>query len=65
MRAPNQQELKIAERVSSYNAGDMVTVTRIDEREEERRKWKAYHRSICKYRAGISKALSSKGNKSS
>ena len=63
--APMQQELKIAERVDAYNAGEMDKVARIDEREEQRRKWKAYHRSVHKYHAGISQALSSKGNSSS
>ena len=62
--APTQQELKIAERVAAYNAGDMDKVARIDEREEHRCKWKCYRRSVRKYHAGISKASSSKGNSS-
>ena len=65
VRAPTQQELKIAERVAAYSSGDMDKVARIDEREEQRRKWKSYHRSVRRYHAGISKASSSKGNSSS
>ena len=65
VRAPTQQELKIAERVAANNAGDMDKVARIDEREEKRRRWKSYHRSVRKYHAGISKASSSKVNSSS
>ena len=65
IRATTQQELKIAESVATYNSGDMDEITRIDEREEKRRKWKSYHRSVGKYHAGISKALPSKGNSSS
>ena len=34
VRALKQQELKIAERVVAYNAGDMEKVARIDERGE-------------------------------
>ena len=60
--APTKQELKIAERFAAYNSADMDKVTWIDEREEQRRKWKSYHRSIRKYHAGIPKASSSKGN---
>ena len=41
IRAAAQQELKITERVTAYNAGDMDKVSRIDEREEQRRKWKS------------------------
>ena len=65
VRVPLQQELKIAERVAAYNSGDLGKVARLDEREEERRKWKSYHCSVRKYRAGISKASSSKSNSSS
>ena len=65
VRAPTQQELNIAERFAAYNSAGMDKVARIDKREEDRRKWKAYHRSIRKYRAGVSKASSSKGNNSS
>ena len=61
MRAPIQQELKIAERFAAYNSGDMDKVACIDEHEEERRKWKAYHHSVRKYRTGIFEASSSKG----
>ena len=56
VRSPTQQELKIAERVAAYNASDLDKVARIDEREKQRGKWKAYHRSVRKYSAGISKA---------
>ena len=62
VRAPSQQELKIVERVSVYNAGDIDKVARNDKREEERHKWKAFHESVRKYRAGVSKGSSSKGN---
>ena len=61
IRALAQQELNIAERIAAYNSCDLDKVARIDEREEQRRKWKAYHRSVRKYHAGISKASSSKG----
>ena len=60
VRAPAQKKLKITERVSTYSSRDMEKVARIDEREEERRKWKAYHRNIRKYRANVSKRSSSK-----
>ena len=60
----------------SYRKGDMqdgrtvksdpyVMIAHIDEREEQYRKWKAFHRSVRKYHAGISKASSSKDNSSS
>ena len=65
IRAPTKQGLKIAERVATYNSCDMDKVGRIDEHEEQRRKWKSYHRSFRKYHAGISKASSSKCNMSS
>ena len=65
VRAPTQQELKIAERVAAYNSCDMDKVARIDERDEQCRNWKSYHRSVRKYHAGVSKASSSKGNSSS
>ena len=38
VRAPTQPELKIAEHVAAYNAGDTSKVAHIDECEEERRK---------------------------
>ena len=62
VRAQTQPELKIAERVAAYNAGDMSKIARIEKCEEERRKWKAYHHKVRKYRARVSKASSSKGN---
>ena len=65
VRAPTRQELNIAEYVAAYNAGDMDKEACIDELEEECRKWKAYHRSVRKYRARISKASFSKNNSSS
>ena len=55
VHAQTQQELKIAERVTAYNSGEMDKFSRLDEREEERRKWKSYHRDARKYRAGVSK----------
>ena len=61
-RAQTQQELKITDRVAAYNAGSIDKVARIDEREEERRKWNTYHPNVRKYLADISKASSSKGN---
>ena len=60
--APARQELKIAERVAAYNAGNMDKVARIDKREEERRKWKTYHSNVRKYRAAVSKASFSKSD---
>ena len=42
VRAPTQQELKIAERIVAYNTGIMDEVARINEREEDLRRWKAY-----------------------
>ena len=54
VHAPTQQELKIAERVSSYNSGNLDKVARIYERDEQLCKWKSYHRSARKYHAGIS-----------
>ena len=62
VHAPNRQELKITERVAAYNAGDMDKVSGIDEREEERRKWKRYHRNVRKCVASVSKVSSSKGD---
>ena len=56
------QELKIAERVSAYNAADMDKIVRVDEREEERRKWTAYDHNVLIYGSGVSKALYSNGN---
>ena len=41
VRAPTQRELKIAERVGAYNAGEMDKVARIDERDEQSRRWKS------------------------
>ena len=46
VRAPTQQELKIAERVAAYNAGYIDKVARIDKSEEERCKWKAYDTNV-------------------
>ena len=62
VRAPTQHELKIAEHVAAYSAGDMDKVARIDESEEERRTGKAYHCDIRKYCANASKASSLKGD---
>ena len=63
VRAPTQQSLKIAERVSSYKSGKMDKIARVDERVEEHLKCKAYHRNMCKLLTSISKKSSSKGNK--
>ena len=54
VRALTQQEFKIAEHVVAYNADDTDKLARIDKCEEERRKWKTYHRSVRKYRASVS-----------
>ena len=61
IREPAQQELKIVERVATYNSGDINRIARIDGREGQSRRWKAYNHSVRKYYAGISKASSSKG----
>ena len=52
-------ELKLAERVAAIRTGDFVRVAPIDAHEDERRKWKAYHRSILKVRAKVSVASNS------
>ena len=39
----------------------MDSVVRVDDHEEERRKWKAYHRSAQKYHTAISKESSKRG----
>ena len=62
VRAPSQQDLKIAECVAAHNTDSMEKVARIDEREKERFKWKTYNRSIHKFRAGLPQTSSSKGN---
>ena len=59
-RSPTQQELKFSERVAAYNSGDMSKVALIDKYEEEYRKQKAYHCSIHKYRANLSRAALSR-----
>ena len=51
MRLPTKHERKVAERAAAVEAGDIARIARIDVRENERCKWKAYHRSICKARA--------------
>ena len=51
-----KHELKVSERAAAVQAGDIARLVRIDAREEERRKWKAYHRSIRKAPIKISKA---------
>ena len=53
--ALTQEELKIAECVAAYKAGDMDNVARIDENDKESRKQKGSHRNICKYRVSASK----------
>ena len=62
VRAPTQKESKIAERVAVYNDFNMDKVARINESEEKHRKWKAYHRSVRKYRVSVSKEAPSKDN---
>ena len=44
-RKLTKHELKITERASAEQAGDVAKVARIDVHEEESRKWKAYHRA--------------------
>ena len=65
VRAQTQQKLKIAEHVAVYNACDIDKAARIDDRSEHCRKCKSYHRSVRKYHASSSKAISSKVNSSS
>ena len=65
VRAPTQQNLKIIVHVASYSAGVMNKVARIDEGEEERRKWKSYYRNIPKHRARLSKEASENEDNSS
>ena len=60
MSVAKQQELTISECVAAYNVGDKSKIARIEEREDESRKWKAYHRNARKYRESISKATYSK-----
>ena len=47
---PTKHERKVAERVAAAEAGDLEKITRIDARENERRKWKAYHPCVRKSR---------------
>ena len=54
-----QHQFKIAERDVSYNVFGMNTVAHIDERDEERRRWKTNNRSSRKYRVSDSKPVSS------
>ena len=58
-RAPAKQQLKRADRVAAYNSDDMNRGARIDQCGEERRQWKAYLRTVRKYRASVSKEASS------
>ena len=60
VRAPTQQELRIADLFTAYNTDDMDRVARVDEREQEHHKWEAYHRNVRKYRAIVSNSASSK-----
>ena len=46
-----EHELKVSERASAEQAGNVAKVGRIDAREEGRRKWKFYHRGIRNARA--------------
>ena len=59
-RVPTQQQLKMAECVAAYNAGNMDKVARIDEREEGRQKWEVHHRELSKYGANVYKVAFSK-----
>ena len=47
-------DLKVAERSTAVHTGDVAMSPRIDAREEERRKWMAYHRCIRKTHAKAS-----------
>ena len=47
---------EIAVRAAVVQSGDVAKVARIDVREVERRKWKAYHCKICKACSKPSKA---------
>ena len=58
-----KNDLKIAERVPAYNAGDMNSVAHIYECKEERHKWKAYHVKARKYLPVMPSFASSKTNK--
>ena len=55
VRTPTQQELKITERFSAYNASYMSNCPWIDERDEESRKGKAYNRNARRYCVSVSK----------
>ena len=55
VREAAQQELNITERVAVYYTGDIDKVGGIDEPEEERRTWKAYHHSVRRYRTAMPK----------
>ena len=55
-RVPTKHERKVAERAYAVEACDITKVVRIDALENERRKWKAYHRSAPNARANGSKA---------
>ena len=65
VRAQTQQELKITERVASYNAGDIDKVAHMYESEGKCRKTIAYFRRTCTYRSRISKVSPSKDISSS
>ena len=50
-RKLKKHELKVAGRAAAIQASDVAKIARIDVREENRRKWKDYHRSIRQARA--------------
>ena len=51
-----KHEIKVVERNVAVQAGHAAKVARIDDCEDERRKWKAYQRSLRKDRACAFKA---------
>ena len=60
IHAPTQQELKIFKFIADYDTCYLNKVAHMNERDEERRKWKEYRRNYRKYRDGMFKATFSK-----
>ena len=58
-RKLTKHELKDAQWAAAEQADNVANVARVDAREEERRKWKAYHRSAGKARSDVSKVRKS------
>ena len=56
VRILTKHERKVTERVAAVEVGDVKKLARIDDRENVPRKWKLYHRIVCKARAKASKA---------